>query len=306
MSLIHQLGGSLLLMSISIALFVCSSITTFDKRIIQAKRAGVLAADHPNLPEWVALLHLLDWALLITLLILNWRVGLLVWVVLFTLKVLPVLEIIGNVLMAPFSPKVQKDLRNAPNRDSDPDVDIQTQRTSRVPVSEPRNAFWDESEAPLGNVTYEEATVYFTRFCELMQQEVGFPAKESRLPTSYERMKEALKVECLNWCNYGARFDESSEFILQGLLLLANFVPDDLAEKASREAMRDGAEGGDREAFEAAKRALAVAQDLALQRLRELNIEWNGFVKEYRDKYVFWGREGALTWTAKTGDWNEV
>ena len=71
-------------------------------RIIQGKRSGALPPDHPNLPKWVAIVHLLDWALLITLLILNWRVGLFVWAVLFALKVLPVLETVGNVLMAPF------------------------------------------------------------------------------------------------------------------------------------------------------------------------------------------------------------
>ena len=102
MSFVSQLMESPLLLSLAAALFIVSCITTLDKRIAQAKRAGILPPEQPDLPEWVGVLHILDWALLITLLVLNWRVGLFVWAVLLVLKVLPVLETIGNVLMRPF------------------------------------------------------------------------------------------------------------------------------------------------------------------------------------------------------------
>lgn len=101
MYLIGQLIESPLLLTLAAVLFLVSCITTLDKRIAQGKRSGELPADQPDLPKWVLALHFLDWGLLITLLILNWRVGLLVWAVLLVLKVLPVLETIGNFLMRP-------------------------------------------------------------------------------------------------------------------------------------------------------------------------------------------------------------
>lgn len=36
---------------------ILSSITTFDTRLIQAKRKGVLPADEQLLPSWVAILY---------------------------------------------------------------------------------------------------------------------------------------------------------------------------------------------------------------------------------------------------------
>jgi hypothetical protein len=102
MAFVTQLLASPLLLTMAAALFLVSCVTTLDKRIAQAKRSGALPADHPDLPGWVTALHFLDWGLLIGLLFLNWRVGLLVWAVLLVLKVLPVLETIGNLLMRPF------------------------------------------------------------------------------------------------------------------------------------------------------------------------------------------------------------
>jgi hypothetical protein len=100
--ILEQLVGSPLLIGLSIALFISYSITTFDKRIIQAKRSGVLPPDHLDLPAWVAVFHVLDWVLLVTMLIINWKVALFVWACFFALKILPVLETVGNVLRAPF------------------------------------------------------------------------------------------------------------------------------------------------------------------------------------------------------------
>jgi hypothetical protein len=108
MNLIRQLVDSPLLIGVSVALFFCASISIFDLRIAQGKRAGMIPKDFPELPRWVGIFHLLYWILLITLLVLNWRVGIMVWVVLFILKLLPVLETIGNILMAPFKPKDPK------------------------------------------------------------------------------------------------------------------------------------------------------------------------------------------------------
>jgi hypothetical protein len=93
---------SLWFITITMLLFLSESITTFDIRIIQAKRSGNLPPDHPG---WVAILHWFDWIFKATLLVLNWRYAIGVIVVMFILKVLPVLETIGNILMAPFKPR---------------------------------------------------------------------------------------------------------------------------------------------------------------------------------------------------------
>lgn len=107
--MIKQLMNSPTLMCLSVALFFSYCITTFDKRLVQARRAGMLPPNSPMLPDWVGVFHILDWVILIAMLILNWKVGLFVWAVLFALKVLPVLETIGNVMMAPFKPKSPRD-----------------------------------------------------------------------------------------------------------------------------------------------------------------------------------------------------
>lgn len=102
MKIFEQLLASPTLIGLSIALLICSSISIFDVRITQAKKAGNLPPDHPELPQWVGVFHILDWIFQIALLILNWKVGILVWVTLFIMKILPVLETIGNILMSPF------------------------------------------------------------------------------------------------------------------------------------------------------------------------------------------------------------
>jgi hypothetical protein len=103
--LISQLMGSPIFLGLSVSLFISYSITTLDKRIIQGKRSGTLPPDHANLPKWVSIFHFLDWGILIAMIVLNWKVALLVWAFFFVLKILPVLETVGNILMAPFKNK---------------------------------------------------------------------------------------------------------------------------------------------------------------------------------------------------------
>ncbi|KKL14597.1 hypothetical protein LCGC14_2514050, partial [marine sediment metagenome] len=163
---------------------------------------------------------------------------------------------------------------------------------------------------PLGNLTYDEAESYTAEYCELLIEEglieKGLVSKESRLPTSLERMKEALKVECLRMCDQGGRFDDNCEAIVGCFMQLAYIVPDDLAEKASqrREAMDTlcSTEVSDTEAYNAAVDTLRVATSqpgtdvshLRIQNMNELNVEWNAFVKKYRDKYIQLEDEGSL------------
>jgi hypothetical protein len=81
--------------------FLAASITTLDARLIQAKRDGSLPPNEPMLPSWTAIFIYMQWGIFLGLLYINWKYALLLFVVKFVLKVLPVLETIGNMLMAP-------------------------------------------------------------------------------------------------------------------------------------------------------------------------------------------------------------
>ncbi len=92
--------------NILIILFaITSSITTFDIRLIQAKRDGALLPDEPLLPSWVAGVYWIHYGLIITMLIMDWKHAVSVLIIGFILKVLPVWETIGNILMLPFKNK---------------------------------------------------------------------------------------------------------------------------------------------------------------------------------------------------------
>ncbi len=82
-----------------------SSITTFDKRLIQAKRNGKILENEPMLPTWVGAIAWLHWVIGLLIILLNWKYAIAVFVIKFILSVLPVLETIGNILMSPFRPK---------------------------------------------------------------------------------------------------------------------------------------------------------------------------------------------------------
>jgi hypothetical protein len=94
-----------LLITLTVLFAITSSITVFDKRMIQAKRSGSLPPDEPMLPSWVGIIAWIHWGLLLGLLILNWKYAIGVYIAKFILSVLPVLEIAGNVLMRPFRPR---------------------------------------------------------------------------------------------------------------------------------------------------------------------------------------------------------
>lgn len=90
---------------LTIVFAITSSITTFDKRMIQAKRSGTLSANEPMLPSWVGIIGWLHWIVMLALLIVNWRYAMSVFIIGFILAVLPVWETIGNVLMSSFKLK---------------------------------------------------------------------------------------------------------------------------------------------------------------------------------------------------------
>jgi hypothetical protein len=87
---------------LTIVYFIASSIEVFDIRLIQARRDGV---DEQMLPEWTAIFIWINWVIVIALLFINWKYALGVMIVKFILKILPVLEIIGNILTSPLRKK---------------------------------------------------------------------------------------------------------------------------------------------------------------------------------------------------------
>lgn len=94
-----------LLISLTVIYLITSSITTFDKRLIQTVKMGDIPPDEKMLPTWVGSVWWFHWAVGLSILLLNWQFAIIVYIAKFILSVLPVLEIIGNMLMRPFRPK---------------------------------------------------------------------------------------------------------------------------------------------------------------------------------------------------------
>ncbi len=105
MNLFNAQTNSPILIILTIVFAITSSITTFDKRLIQAKKAGTLPQDEPMLPSWVGVISWLHWGVMLSILLLNLKYAIVLFIIGFILEVLPVWEIIGNVLMSPFKPK---------------------------------------------------------------------------------------------------------------------------------------------------------------------------------------------------------
>ncbi len=93
--------GTNIIIILTILYFFVAAITTFDMRINQAIKQG---ADFIPLPKWLALFYWLMWAFWIWIFILNWYYAIILFVIKFVLKVLPVLETIGRILLKPFNP----------------------------------------------------------------------------------------------------------------------------------------------------------------------------------------------------------
>ncbi len=101
-TLFHTPIDSTVIIALTILYFICESISTFDIRLMQGKRDGSLPPDEPLLPNWTAIFIWMGWIIFIALILLNWKYAILIFIVKFVLKVLPVLETIGNILMSPF------------------------------------------------------------------------------------------------------------------------------------------------------------------------------------------------------------
>jgi len=94
---------STLYLALVVIYFLAASVVTLDIRLEQAKLFH--GQDFGELPNWTVIFLYLQWGIFATTAILNWKTALIVFTVKFILKVLPVLEVLGKILMAPFKPK---------------------------------------------------------------------------------------------------------------------------------------------------------------------------------------------------------
>jgi hypothetical protein len=93
------------LLVLTVGFFITSALTVFDRRLTQAIKRGDVPPDEQAPPFWLGFVYYIHWGIGVALLVMNWRYAVLVFVVKFILAFLPVLEIIGNVMMAPFKPR---------------------------------------------------------------------------------------------------------------------------------------------------------------------------------------------------------
>jgi hypothetical protein len=94
--------SSPILITLTIIYAITSSIETFDIRILQGKKRGILPPDTLQLPEWTGIFIYLSWLTWIGILLLNWVYALALFGIKFILKVLPVLERIGGFIVGLF------------------------------------------------------------------------------------------------------------------------------------------------------------------------------------------------------------
>lgn len=105
MELFNTPISSPILIALTVVYAIAAAITTFDTRMIQFKKAGFLSPEHPMLSNWTGLFGFLLWGTWIAILLLNWKYAFALFIIKFILKLLPVLETVGGILISPFVPK---------------------------------------------------------------------------------------------------------------------------------------------------------------------------------------------------------
>lgn len=176
----------------SIAYAIVESILIYDARLIQIRtrgfRSGVaVAAQGRSLPQWVGYIHLAGWAMLVIIMLLNWRYAIALYAFLFILKMLPVLERIGAAIMRPF---LQTDEDAAPQM-----TDVRTREEIVADLEESEAALvkmeaeqaleeiWEEIEAER---TLEEIEA------ALEQSQAALEQNEADLAEARERWEETI------------------------------------------------------------------------------------------------------------------
>src|SRR5258705_13603459 len=90
---------------VMLAFFVTSAITRFDTTAFQAVRRGDVPPDTPLPRHWLGMLYYVHWGLLIALLLFAWRLATVLFVIKTVLSFLGLLDIVGALLVAPFTLK---------------------------------------------------------------------------------------------------------------------------------------------------------------------------------------------------------
>ncbi len=93
--------NSPILAALIIVYFLLAAVTTFEIRVIQSQKSKVQQAGQVSLPAWTGIFAYLMWLAWLAIFLLNWQLALVVFVLKFILKVLPVLEIFGSFILTP-------------------------------------------------------------------------------------------------------------------------------------------------------------------------------------------------------------
>lgn len=91
---------------LTIIYFFVESIVTYDMRINQYLMTK--SSTVKKLPSWVAIFIFIGWGIFIYFIFINWKYAIIIFVVRYILKLLPVLETIGEFLITPFDPNRKK------------------------------------------------------------------------------------------------------------------------------------------------------------------------------------------------------
>lgn len=96
-----------LILMLSVLYALVEAIRIYDVRLLQAERGrfnSKVAADAGgrSFPAWVTIFHWGGWLIFLSLLYLNWKYSIALYALLFVLRVVPVLENLGSMVMRPF------------------------------------------------------------------------------------------------------------------------------------------------------------------------------------------------------------
>jgi hypothetical protein len=75
------------------------------KRGLQTELSREAMLQSPPLPEWMRIFLYIDFVLLGILLILNWKLTIIIWIIKFFSNLTPIFSIIGYLFLLPFKPK---------------------------------------------------------------------------------------------------------------------------------------------------------------------------------------------------------
>lgn len=91
-----------LILWLSIFYIIFEAVSIYDTRLIQWKKLGDIPQDTPTPPAWTAFFGIFGWAIIVILFFLNWPYTLTLMLIVFLLKVAPVMEILGQIIISPF------------------------------------------------------------------------------------------------------------------------------------------------------------------------------------------------------------